>query len=128
MKEIMAVIRMDMINRTKDVLLAEGFSSMNCRKVMGRGKKKVDLSMPEGAVSGTIEIDAAKAVEVLSEGHRLLPKRLISLVVKDDEVNKAVDLIMSENCKGKQGDGKIFILPIYDAIRIRTGENGDSAI
>jgi nitrogen regulatory protein PII 2 len=45
MKEIMAIIRLNMINKTKDALLKEGFPSITCRKVLGRGKKKVDFSL-----------------------------------------------------------------------------------
>ena len=127
MKEVMAVIRMDMINKTKEALLLEGFSSLNCRKVLGRGKKKVDFSLIEGMIAG-VEVASPVIAENLSEGHRLIPKRLLSLVVKDDEVKKAVDVIISVNSKGKPGDGKIFVTPVTDAVRVRTGEAGELAI
>jgi len=123
----MAVIRMDMINKTKEALLVEGFPALNCRKVLGRGKKKVDFSLIENMVSG-MEVNSPVLAENISEGHRLIPKRLLSLVVKDEEAKTVVDIIVRINSKGKPGDGKIFVLPITDAVRIRTGEAGEAAI
>ena len=128
MKEIMAIIRMDMINKTKDALLKEDFPAFHCKKVMGRGKKKVDYSLLEGLISENERSLSPMLAEVISEGHRLLPKRLISLIVQDDQVKKAVDIIINTNSKGNQGDGKIFILPVAETIRVRTGESGDEAI
>jgi len=127
MKEIMAIIRMDMINKTKDALLKEDFPSFHCKKVMGRGKKKVDYSMLEGLISENERMSPMLA-EVISEGHRLLPKRLLSLIVEDDQVKKAVEIIINTNSKGNQGDGKIFVLPVTETIRVRTGETGNEAI
>ena len=127
MKEVMAVIRMDMINKTKEALLEKGFPAMNCRKVVGRGKKKVDFSFVEDLISGS-EISSPVIAEAISEGHRLIPKRLISIVVKDEEVKKIVDVIITVNQKGKPGDGKIFVMPVTDCIRVRTGETGEIAI
>jgi nitrogen regulatory protein PII 2 len=94
---------------------------------MGRGKKKVDYSLIEGILNGN-EMISPMLAEVVSEGHRLLPKRLLSLIVEDDQVKKVVDIIINTNSKGKQGDGKIFVLPIMEAIRVRTGEKGNEAI
>lgn len=127
MKEVLAIIRMDMINKTKDALLKEGFAALNCRKVLGRGKKKVDFSILENMVRGT-EISSPVVAEAMSEGHRLIPKRLLSIVVADEDVKKVVDTIIETNSKGKPGDGKIFVMPISDAIRVRTGETGEVAI
>lgn len=128
MKEVMAVIRMNMINKTKEALLVEGFSSLNCRKVTGRGKKKVDFTIVERMISDGIEICSPSVAEVISEGHRLIPKRLISLVVRDEEVKKVVETIIHSNSFGKPGDGKIFVMPVLDAVRVRTGEVGEEAI
>lgn len=127
MKEVMGIIRMNMINQTKQALLTEGFPAMNCRKVFGRGKKKVDFSLIGNIMSGIQDAPPVLA-ETITEGHRLIPKRLISLVVKDEDVKKVVDTIIEVNCKGNPGDGKIFVMPVFDAIRIRTGENGDAAV
>ena len=128
MKEVMAVIRMNMIGKTKEALLLEGFPAMNCRKVMGRGKKKVDFTIIERMLQEGLEISSPKTAEAISEGHRLVPKRLISLIVGDEEAKKAVDVIMNTNSIGNPGDGKIFVMPVTDCIRIRTGETGEAAI
>ncbi len=126
MKEVMAVIRMNMINQTKQALLAEGFPALNCRKVLGRGKKKVDFSL----ISMMAEIQTAPPVlvETITEEHRLIPKRLISLVVRDEEVQKAVDAIIEINSRGNPGDGKIFVMPVTETVRVRTGETGEAAV
>lgn len=128
MKEVMAVIRMDMINKTKDALLNSGFPSMNCRKVTGRGKKKVDFALIEQLIEDETRLESPKSKEFISEGHRLIPKRLLSLVVKEEEVQAVVDVIIKTNSKGNPGDGKIFVLPISDVVRVRTGETGLEAV
>ena len=127
MKEVLAIIRMEMISKTKDALLKEGYAALNCRKVLGRGKKKVDFSILENMVNG-VEITSPTVAEAMTEGHRLVPKRLLSLIVADDDVKKVVDIIIEVNSKGNPGDGKIFVMPVSDVIRVRTGETGDVAI
>lgn len=127
MKEVIAIIRMDMINKTKEALLKAGFPAMNARKVLGRGKKKVDFSLIEDMISGT-EVSSPILAESLSEGHRLIPKRYLSIVVHDDEVKKLVDTLIEVNQKGRPGDGKIFVTPIFDSIRVRTGESGEAGL
>jgi nitrogen regulatory protein PII 2 len=126
MKEIMAVIRQNMINQTKEALMENGFPSITGCKVMGRGKARVDFSLiDESVLEGNV---STKLAEELSENHRLIPKRLIVAVVSNDDVKKAVDTIMIVNSTGNHGDGKVFVLPLADAARIRTGETGEDAI
>mgnify|MGYP000675235321 CR=1 FL=1 len=127
MKEVMAVIRMNMISRTKEALLNEGFASVTCRKVLGRGRKKIDFSIIEGLIDGQ-EIGSPEVGEQISEGHRLIPKRMVTMMVNDDEVQRVVETIIDVNSTGNPGDGKIFIMPVLDAVRIRTGETGADAI
>jgi nitrogen regulatory protein PII 2 len=127
MKEVMAIIRMDMINKTKEALLKANFPAMTVMKVMGRGKKKVDFSLIENMLDGN-DFSSPKVAEAYSEGHRLIPKRLLSIVVKDDEVKDLVDVLIAVNQKGSPGDGKIFVIPVIDSIRVRTGETGELAI
>jgi len=127
MKEVMAIIRMDMISKTKEALLKANFPALSCTKVLGRGKKKVDFTLIENMLSGS-EFSSPCVAEAISEGHRLVPKRLLSIVVMDDEVNKLVDTLIAVNQKGHPGDGKIFVMPITDSIRVRTGENGELAL
>lgn len=124
MKEVMAVIRMNMINKTKEALSSAGITSFTATgRVLGRGKGKVDLSLVKGAESGSDE-----AIAQLASGPKLFPKRMILVVVPDGSVQTVVDTIISVNKAGNAGDGKIFILPVGDAVRIRTGESGDSVL
>lgn len=126
MKEIVAVIRLNMIGKTKQALLAENFPSMTGYKVMGRGKAKVNFELiTEEEAEGNVETSLA---EQLSEGHRLIPKRLIELVVHDEDVKKAVDIIISTNSTGHPGDGKIFVLPVSEAHQVRTGASGEAVV
>jgi len=127
MKEVTAIIRMNMINKTKKALSLEGFDSITCRKVYGRGKKKVDYELISELLAGE-DIKSPQVAESVSEGHRLISKRLITLIVNDDEVEKVVETIINVNRTDNPGDGKIFILPIEDAVRVRTGESGEEAI
>ena len=123
MKEILAIIRMNKMNETKRALSAAGISSLTARKVMGRGKGKVDYLLLEGAKEGFDE-----AINQLGPGPKLIPKRMLNIVVTDDLVEKVVQTIIKVNKTGAPGDGKIFIESLDDAIRVRTGESGDSAI
>lgn len=124
MKEVIAIIRMDMISKTKEALLKADFPALSCNRVLGRGKKKVDFTLIENMLSGS-EFTSPAVAEAVSEGHRLVPKRLLSIVVKDEEVKKLVLTLIEVNQKGHPGDGKIFVLPVVDSIRVRTGENGE---
>jgi nitrogen regulatory protein PII 2 len=123
MKEVMAIIRMNKMNQTKRVLVEEGISSMHARECLGRGKGLVDLDILKGAEQGYEE-----AISQLGNTQRLIPKRMISVIVPEKLVNRTVSAIISVNRAGKQGDGKIFVLPVSDAIRIRTGESGDETL
>jgi nitrogen regulatory protein PII 2 len=123
MKEVMAVIRMNKMNQTKKMLVESGISSMHARECLGRGKGLVDLDILKGAEQGYEE-----AIAQLGNTQRLIPKRMISVVVPDKLVGKTVSAIISVNKTGKPGDGKIFVLPVYDTVRIRTGESGDETL
>lgn len=126
MKQIMAVIRLNKISETKAALLEAGFPAFTGYKVMGRGKAKVNFEMvAEEEVQG--QVDAALAEEI-SEVHRLVPKRLVDLVVHDEDVQKAVDAIVKVNSTGHPGDGKIFVLPVAEAYQVRTGESGETVV
>ena len=120
MKEVTAVIRMNKINQTKRALAAAGISSMHARECLGRGKGLVDMSVLKGAEQGYEE-----AISQLGNSQRLIPKRMITVVVPDSLVPTIVNTIIENNKTGKAGDGKIFVLPVEDSIRIRTGETGD---
>ncbi len=123
MKEIMAIIRMNKMNDTKRALTDAGVSALTARKVMGRGKGKVDFFLLQGAQQG-----AEEAISQLGEGPKFIPKRLLTVVVPDDKAASVVRTISEVNRTGNPGDGKIFVLPIVDAVRVRTGEAGEAAV
>jgi len=123
MKELMAVIRLNKMNQTKQALAAAGISSMTARDALGRGKGLVDLKLLEGAERGYEE-----AIAQLGQSQRLIPKRILMVVVPDKLVRKAVTTIMAVNHTGKSGDGKIFVMPVVDSISVRTAESGDRVL
>lgn len=127
MKEIMAIIRMNKITETKRALSEAGFSSLTCRKVYGRGKKKVNFELIEELIDGQ-PVAEPTILESISENHRLIAKRLLTMIVDDSEVEKAVKTLIEVNQTGSMGDGKIFVMNIGDAIRVRTEETGLAAI
>lgn len=123
MKELIAIVRMNMMNKTKQALAEVGLGSITARNALGRGKGIVDLQLLEGAEHGYEE-----AIAQLGQSQRLIPKRAMMMVVNDDLVEKAVKTIIRTNRTGKSGDGMIFVLPCKDAIRVRTGERGEETL
>lgn len=123
MKEITAVIRMNKMNETKRALAEAGIAALTARKVVGRGQGKVDYMLLKGAEEGYEE-----AINQLGPGPKLIPKRMLTLVVPDEKVKTVVDTVIEVNQTGSPGDGKIFVLPMLDAVRVRTGEDGEVAI
>lgn len=123
MKEVMAIIRMNMMNKTKKALTDAGISSMTAKEVLGRGKGLVDHSLLEGAEKGYEE-----AISQLGQSQRLIPKRLLTIVVRDKLVQKTVDTIVKVNQTGKSGDGKIFVMPVTDSVSVRTSQGGDTVL
>jgi nitrogen regulatory protein PII 2 len=118
MKEVMAMIRINKINETKKALNDTGITSFTATgRVLGRGKGLVDYKVLNGAKDGYPE-----AISHLGEGPRLVPKRLITVVVSDDWVDRTVEAIIKVNQTGNSGDGKIFVLPVQEAVRVRTSE------
>jgi nitrogen regulatory protein PII 2 len=124
MKQIIAIIRMNKVNATKSALIDAGFPAFTVRKVVGRGEASVDPHVIQGAGQGVPEAIA----RLKDDGPMLLPKRMMTFVVDDAAVSKLVGTLMEVNKTGQKGDGKIFVLPLQDAIRIRTGETGVAAL
>jgi nitrogen regulatory protein PII 2 len=126
MKEVMAIVRLNKVNQTKQALAEVGFPAFTCRKVLGRGKKSVDLSLIQDIIS-TGEIPANHVGEHLTENSRLIPKRVFTLTIGDQDVEKVVNTIIDINSTGNPGDGKIFVLPITESYQVRNGEGGADA-
>lgn len=122
MKEIIAIIRPKKVGPTKDALEKMGFPGLTATAVIGRGKQR--------GIAGEIACDLPAELQGQSRsgGMKYVPKRLLSLVVSDDEVESVVQTIVKINQTAQIGDGRIFICPIDNALRIRTDETGDSAI
>jgi len=112
MKKIEAIIRAEKLGDVKNALESRGFYGMTVTDVRGRGRQKGIQIQFKGR---TMELD-------------LLPKVKIELVVKDEDVEEIVNVITSFARTGNVGDGKIFIIPVEDVIRIRTGERGEKAL
>ncbi len=121
MKEVMAIVRQNKVNVIKEALAEAGIPAFTCRKVLGRGKKLIDMSLLRSIVDSG-EIPETSTGEYLSEMNRLISKRVFTMIVEDEEVDKAVTTIMDVNSTGNPGDGKIFVLPIYENYRVRNGE------
>jgi nitrogen regulatory protein PII 2 len=121
-KEIMALIRTNKVNVTKLALGDTGFPAFMCRRCMGRGKKQIDPTLLK-YVMDTSEIPVSNAGESFTEGARLIAKRFFTLIVEDDQVETVVKTIIDTNQTGNPGDGKIFILPVLETYKVRTGEN-----
>jgi len=123
MKEIIAIVRMNMMNQTKKALTEAGVDAFFAHEANGRGIGFVNTQILAGAEDGYEE-----AASLLGEKGKLYPKRVITIVVEDDFVDTVVETLITTNKTGKPGDGKIFVLPIKDAVRVRTGEAGAKSI
>lgn len=121
MKEIMAFLRVNMVNATKEALAKAGYPAFTCRKCLGRGKKGISpntlsLIMESG------ELPATSVGEHLTEAGRLIAKRFFMLIVEDHQVADVVRVIIDTNQTGNPGDGRVFVLPVSEAYTIRTFE------
>ena len=124
MKEVIAIIRRHRLQETKTGLLGIGIPALTMVSVEGRGKQK-------GLPGWNYELDPTLTeVEENNTGVSMsfIPKRMIYTVIEDDDVPKVIETIIRTNQSGHIGDGKIFVCPVEDAIRVRTGENGEQAI
>ncbi len=112
MKLIKAIVKPFKLEEVKDALAELGIEGMTVSEVKGFGRQKGHTEIYRGS-EYTVDF---------------LPKSMIEIAVSDDLADKVVDKIVEAAKTEKIGDGKIFVLPIDEAIRIRTGERGDEAI
>ncbi|MBS0478165.1 MAG: P-II family nitrogen regulator [Verrucomicrobia bacterium] len=112
MKLIIAIIKPFKLEEVKAALAAAGIEGMTVSEVKGFGRQKGHTEIYRGS-EYTVDF---------------LPKVKIEIAISDDLAAKAVDAIVASGKTGKIGDGKIFVLPIESAVRIRTGEQGDTAV
>jgi nitrogen regulatory protein P-II 1 len=106
MKLIKAIIKPERFEQVKKALEEKGYISMTITEVKGRGEQKGIALQYRGKV---MSVD-------------MLPKIQLEIVVRDENANDLITLITEAARTGKIGDGKIFVLPVDKAIRIRTGE------
>ena len=112
MKKIEAVIKPFKLDDVKEALNGLGIKGMTLSEVKGYGRQKGHTEVYRGA---EYVID-------------LLPKLKIELIVNSDQVDAVVDAIVESAKTGKIGDGKIFVLPVEQVVRVRTGERDEEAI
>ncbi len=138
MKEITAIIRRDKLQETKKALDELGYPSLSIQSVDGRGKQRgavcdndLDPELPDKycmSVKLTATPSTYALEHTLPKVALFVPKRMLTMVVPDDVVSKIVKSLIKINRTGKTGDGKIFVSPIEDALRVRTGERDGDAI
>ncbi|MBI3015211.1 MAG: P-II family nitrogen regulator [Candidatus Tectomicrobia bacterium] len=112
MKKIEAIIKPFKLDEVKDKLSEVGIQGLTVSEVKGFGRQKGHTELYRGA-------------EYVVD---FLPKIKLEIVVPDRLVDDVVEAIMSSAQTGRIGDGKIFVLPIEEAVRIRTGERGEEAL
>lgn len=112
MKKILAIIRPDKLEDVKQALEEIDCRGMTVMNVKGRGRQ---LGITESYRGRDYKVD-------------LLPKTRLEIVVKDEDAEEVIQTIVKTAQTGDIGDGKIFIMPVEDVVRIRTGERGEKAI
>ena len=112
MKMVVAYIRHEAFEPIREELLEKGFPSLTITEVKGSGRQK-----------GITEQYRGSSIAI-----HLRPKLKLECVVDDEDAPTIVDTILKHARTGSVGDGKIFLLPVDDAIRIRTGESGEEVL
>ena len=112
MKKIEAILQPSKLDEVKDALQAAGIAGMTLSEVRGIGRQRGATECYRGT---TYVLD-------------FVPKLKLEIVVADEQAGEIVDVIRTAAYSGRIGDGKIFVLPVEQAIRIRTGERGDDAV
>lgn len=112
MKLIMAIIRPHRLQDVKDALAKAGVAGLTVTEVRGAGRQKGQVERYRGS---EYSID-------------LLPKVKIEVAVADDQFEEIIQVIRKTAQTGEIGDGKIFVLPLQDSMRIRTGERGEDSL
>ena len=112
MKKIEAIIQPHMLDAVKEAMIAMGVDGMTISEVRGHGRQKGHTEVYRGT---EYKVD-------------LLPKVKVEMVVADTRVKQVIGTLSESARTGKIGDGKIFISPVEDAVRIRNGERGEAAL
>lgn len=113
MKKIEAIIRPEKLDEVKHALADKGYIGLNIVGVTGRGVQKGIVHAGRSGQAYSVD---------------MLPKVKLETVVTDKNVDEVVEIILKAARTGNIGDGKIFVMPVDEAIRVRTGERGEVAI
>lgn len=119
MKEVVAILRPGKVRETREALARIGVYASSMMRVLGRGKQR-GLRYRNTAEAS---LRASKTVSM-----QYLPKKMLILVISDQQLKPVVDTIAQVNRTGQYGDGKIFVLDVEEAYRIRTGERSLEAV
>lgn len=112
MKKIEAFIRLNKLETVKEALEEIGVRGMSVEQVRGYGRQ---LGRTDKYRGSTYAVN-------------LLPKQKIEVVLRDEDLEEAIEVIIKASQTGEIGDGKIFVSDVIEAVRVRTGERGDAAI
>jgi len=132
MKEIWAIIRREKYAETKRTLDAIGCGAMSVHSVWGRGQQggfimsdvESEISSYSTSAPRLVPTPSTLALEgaTLTKPVVYVPKKLLVMVVPDEKVDKVIETIIQVNRTGNYGDGKIFVMPVEEAITVRTGK------
>ncbi|MFO1227162.1 P-II family nitrogen regulator [Roseateles sp.] len=112
MKQIVAIIKPFKLDEVREALAEMGVSGLTVTEVKGFGRQKGHTELYRGA-------------EYVVD---FLPKVKVEVVVKGEDVERCIDAILRAAKTGKIGDGKIFVMPVEQVVRIRTGETDEAAV
>lgn len=112
MKELIIFIRPKMYFPTKKALNEAGFHSMTVKDVIGRGKTPIHYDLDKS--------DDTKS--------RLVAKKMVDMYVRDEDVQNVINVVVEANKTNHAGDGKIFVIPVHGAIRVRTEQRNEEAL
>lgn len=112
MKRIEAIVRVSKLEAVMAALDEAGIAGLSCEQVRGYGRQFGRTDKYRGSTYAV----------------NLLPKMRIEVVIKDEDLESALDAIVGASATGEIGDGKIFVSEVVESVRIRTGERGDAAL
>ena len=113
MNKVEAIVRPERLEVVKEALAEAGFVGLNIVNVTGRGVQKGIVHTGRGGEEYRVD---------------MLPKSKIELVVTDADTERVISTIIGASRTGSIGDGKIFVIPVADTIRVRTGERGEAGL
>jgi nitrogen regulatory protein P-II 1 len=113
LNKIEAIIRPEKLDAVKNALAEQGFVGLNVVNVLGRGVQKGVAYVGRAGEKMTVD---------------MLPKTKLEVVVHEADTEKVIDIILNVARTGNIGDGKIFVIPVSQVIRVRTGERGEKVV